>query len=291
MEIEKDHCLPFLDVMLERGDDGMITTSVYRKPTNTNKYLNFKSHHPIHVKRGVVKSLFDRARKVTNSSKELYQEQQHLHQILAGNGYSESIIRSGSIKSSAPAKGKSDNIDLDHKTPVLVIPYVSGLSENIRRVCRDFNILTSFKSGKTLRGHLTKVKDRMDIAMNSSIVYKIPCSCGRIYIGETIRRLEQRILEHKDACKKGDERKSAIAEHCWQNQHPILWNEVSIIDRAQGVKELRVKEAIHIYMTPQHQYFNRDVGLELPTCWKTILNKIVIASRSSGKGSSALGPT
>ena len=34
-----------------------------------------------------------------------------------------------------------------------------------------------------------------------------------MYIGETTRRLEQRISEHQDACRKGEEKKSAVAEH------------------------------------------------------------------------------
>ena len=35
---------------------------------------------------------------------------------------------------------------------------------------------------------------------------------GKVYIGETTRRLEQRMKEHQDACKRGDEKVSAIAE-------------------------------------------------------------------------------
>ena len=141
-----------------------------------------------------------------------------------------------------------------------------------------------------MRGHLTRVKDKLETSKNSSVVYKITCSCERVYIGETVRRLEQRITEHKDACKKGKERKSALAEHSWQHQHPILWNQATIIDRAQGIKQLRIKEALHIFLTPEDQHFNRDVGLELPTCWKSILYNKRKCSRSSGKGSSTQWP-
>ncbi len=41
---------------------------------------------------------------------------------------------------------------------ILTIPYIAGLSESIQRMCRDFDIKTSFKSGKTLRSLLTKVR-------------------------------------------------------------------------------------------------------------------------------------
>ena len=59
-------------------------------------------------------------------------------------------------------------------------------------MCVDFDIKTAFKFGKTLRLHLTKVKDTIPIITESSIVYSVPCSCGEVYIGETTRRLEQR---------------------------------------------------------------------------------------------------
>ena len=80
----------------------------------------------------------------------------------------------------------------------------------------------------------------------SKVVYQIPCSCGKKYIGETVRRLETRMKEHQDACQKGTLEKSALAEHAWENHHPIKWEEATVIDQARTYKELLLKEAIHI---------------------------------------------
>lgn len=52
--------LPFLDMLL-KIIDGRVYTSVYRKPTHTDRYLNYKSNHPPHVKNGVIKNLVHRA--------------------------------------------------------------------------------------------------------------------------------------------------------------------------------------------------------------------------------------
>ncbi len=35
------------------------------------------------------------------------------------------------------------------KVLILTFPYIAGLSESIQRVCKDFDIETAYKSGKT----------------------------------------------------------------------------------------------------------------------------------------------
>ena len=64
VEEEKEGVLPFLDTQLNRGQDGTLDVTVFRKKTYTDHYLQFESHHPTHVKRGVVRSLFNRAQAV-----------------------------------------------------------------------------------------------------------------------------------------------------------------------------------------------------------------------------------
>ena len=46
METEKDNKLAFLDTAVLREPDGRLTISVYRKPTHTDQYLAYNSHHP-----------------------------------------------------------------------------------------------------------------------------------------------------------------------------------------------------------------------------------------------------
>ena len=46
MEIEKDNTIPFLDTSVSRDSNGLLTTTVYRKPTHTDQYLAYDSHHP-----------------------------------------------------------------------------------------------------------------------------------------------------------------------------------------------------------------------------------------------------
>jgi len=60
-EMESSGCLPILDVLMSRQPDGSIQTSVYRKGTHTDYYLDYNSHHPLSHKKSVVSTLMNRA--------------------------------------------------------------------------------------------------------------------------------------------------------------------------------------------------------------------------------------
>ena len=138
------------------------------------------------------------------------------------------------------------------RPPLVVLPYVSGASEDIRRVCGWYNLSVVFRSGRTLRSILTNVTDTLPLGKHSNVVYQIHCGgCNKVYIGETIRILETRLKEHQEALRRGMTEKSAVAEHTWDNQHSINWEEMSIIDQARRHKEL--VQWIGAYLTSRSQ--------------------------------------
>ena len=212
-----------------------------------------------------------------------------------GNGYPQAFVRSAAVPR-PPREPSIDSDDSDDeetskkKPPVAFLPYVAGVSERIRKVCQDFNIRTVFRSGPTLRSLLTRAKDPLPIDKQSNVVYEVPCTCGKVYIGETKRRLETRIKEHKDACVKCLTDKSAIAEHAWTNDHPINWAGTKVLQRASRTMELVLKESLSIRTTPEDTRFNRDSGYELPDCWVATYKKLGGgASLSSARGTRRRG--
>ena len=60
-ELEKSGQLAFLDVSIQQMEDGSLATCVYRKPTHTNRYLQYSSDHPVNQKVSVARTLFSRA--------------------------------------------------------------------------------------------------------------------------------------------------------------------------------------------------------------------------------------
>jgi hypothetical protein len=61
VEEEENGSISFLDVLLTRKDIGKLSKKVYRKPTHTDKYLNFQSYHHLSQKVSVIDSLVYRA--------------------------------------------------------------------------------------------------------------------------------------------------------------------------------------------------------------------------------------
>ena len=60
-EVEQDGSISFLDTKTTKQPDGSIIVSVYRKPTNTDRYLDFNTHHHIKHKCAAAKTLLNRA--------------------------------------------------------------------------------------------------------------------------------------------------------------------------------------------------------------------------------------
>ena len=107
----------------------------------------------------------------------------------------------------------------------------------------------------------TKVKDALTVEKLSKVVYQVPCSCGKAYIGETVWRLKTRMKEHREACQKGALEKLAFAEHVWESHNLIRWEETTVVDQVRTYKELLLKEVIHIWLlkTP-------STGMEYWSC-------------------------
>ena len=51
VEMEDNNSLPFLDTLLTRRQDGDLNVGVYRKSSHTDRYLQYSSHHPAHVRK------------------------------------------------------------------------------------------------------------------------------------------------------------------------------------------------------------------------------------------------
>ena len=82
-----DGFLPFLDTIVLPQPDNTLVTSVYRKPTHTDLYLQWDSHYHLSAKFSVINTLRHRARTVFSNNQLPKEEEDHLNRTLSSCKY------------------------------------------------------------------------------------------------------------------------------------------------------------------------------------------------------------
>src|SRR5690606_23161339 len=75
----------------------------------------------------------------------------------------------------------SDPLEKDPNRSIVVLPYVQGLSEELKRILTGYNFTVFFKPLPALRGQLCRVKDPTPELNRSGVVYKIPIVVSAIW--------------------------------------------------------------------------------------------------------------
>ena len=134
--------------------------------------------------------------------------------VLVSNGYPFSFLQ----KITKTRKPKTNAEPATEFKSTAVLPYVQGLSDQLRRCLQQQGVRAVFKSETALRSHLVRPKDAVDSTKQDGVVYRIPCECGKVYIGETGRPMQDRIKEHDRDIRFARTQTSAVAEQ----QHRTL---------------------------------------------------------------------
>ena len=238
MEEESNGELAFLDILL-KPNNGEISVLVYTKPTHTQQYLHFSSHHHTSSKESVVSSLFNKAYSIITNKDDLHKENARIKQLLKENGYQESII-SKIFKRITKNHNLPQSQQLTQATDIqeeeirmnMNLPYVEGTSKKLLRTLRSYKIRSTFYTENTLRKLLCKPKDRVTTEDKNNIVYEIDCSnCEAIDFGECKRSLKSRSDEHKRSVRNCHCDKNEIAKHCWEADHNFNWDQKKVTDR------------------------------------------------------------
>ena len=133
-------------------------------------------------------------------SQQVKSELNHLKCVFTRNKYPADLVRGCLLKkqtrstatdetscSDTTATDETSSPATDEKPKVLCLPYIRGLSENIERSCSNLDVKVVFTDKRTLRSLLTHIKGRPARYKVKGVVYKVDCSCGSTYVGETDR--------------------------------------------------------------------------------------------------------
>ena len=258
-----DDKLAFLDTKVIINEDATLRTIVYRKPTHTDQYLNFKSNHHIQHKRSVVRTLLNRINTVVSTEEDKIQEREHVTRVLRDNAYEEWMFETPrTSRNSSPQRTSKQKAGKSYP-----IPYIHGLSEKIGKIYRAHGVNFYYKPMNSIRNILVHPKDPTPNSKKCGVIYHIKCQdCPQHYIGETARNLGQRLKEHQR--KTGT--LTAVGEHIHTLNHHINPEETKVLGREDKFWRRKIHEAITIKALQPP--LNRDQGYHLPPIFDDLVS-------------------
>ena len=248
-EDEEDNHIAFLDVAVTRGKDKKLETSVYRKPTNTDVYMNWYAHAPTAWKIATLKSLVKRAVMVSSTQSAMKKEIEHLKKVFTGfNDYPEKVVdsvienelqktRETEEVETVDEDATNETVDEDATnetksvTATLSLPYAGAKGEQLMRKMKrmidsvgkkpdeERNIRVIYKAKRL--GTKFPVKDKTPKEHLHNVVYHAECpnkKCKSKYTGETRCRTQKRVIQHNKKDKK-----SHLLLHAKKTKHRRVW--------------------------------------------------------------------
>ena len=199
-EVGIDNTFAYLDLLIKRLDSGTLKFSVYRKPTNTDRYLDAGSYHPTTHKRSTADILFKRAANLC-SDENVNAEVDNVKKIFKSNGYNNNIISSSLTGRNTPGVDSKANNENFKYVPS---PYMKGASERAHKILQRYRYKLGYHLTHTLESKLSKLKDMRPDSDKCGVINKIKYSeCSHVYIGETGKELYKRVSDHKLAVRRG----------------------------------------------------------------------------------------
>ena len=256
------------NVFNTKTSNGNIETSVYRKSTNTDVYMNWTSFAPTTWKIATLKSLIKRAFLVSSTNAALEEEITHLENVFCHyNDYPPKLVRN-LIKTERENQKKQvegNNVDTEENQQekeeekislTINLPYAGTKGQQIMSKVRKYvnqansrskknvQVSTTFKSRKL--GTCFAVKDKTKFEHIHNVVYHATCpnkKCKSHYTGQTKCRIAKRGHEHRETDKK-----SHLFQHAKKTKHrKISLEDFKIIGKNYKTNfKRRISESIHI---------------------------------------------
>lgn len=254
MEREIDGHLPFLDILVKR-ESRRFKFEIYRKPTDTKLCIPNNSLHPWKYRLAAFESMAHRLVSVPLSQQDHEKEVHYMIETAKVNGYEEStvlkIINKHANKKSLRNITQLAKVEKKPENQVtrrqMALTYCPPLSDRIQRIGKANGISAYDTTRGTLGDLLINLKDPRRNEEKSGI-YEIECAtCQGRYRGQTRRRCETRWKEHEAALRNRNWEKSAVADHCMEEEHKI--GEKKVLQEVPNPIMLNAWESFHIQST------------------------------------------
>ena len=260
-ELEKFNKISFLNVLVSKMIDGKLTTTVYRKPTNTDLYINWYSHSPNNWKVGTFTNLVRRAVDICSNDTLLETELKYLEKVFLDiNQYPYKVVKEVISKErnrrnvnvvNSSNNVESNEVQQQEMTSIVSmnLPYAGFKGENIiNKLKKDLRKKVNIKTQVTYKakklGSKFLVKDEIKFANKHNITYEGKCpTCENKYVGQTKCRCVKRIIQHNSKDKQ-----SNLLRHSKNTKHTRVWlKDFKIIGTGYSSDfKRKMSEALHI---------------------------------------------
>ena len=234
---KEDGAIPFLDTIVKPEADGNLSITMYRKPTHTDQYLQWDSHHHLSAEFSVIHALTHSAQTVCSNPELLCKGMDHPRKAITQYKYPKWVLDKLEKRLNRPSRDITDGANTQGTNGAqpttsevktkghIVIPYIQGLFESIKKICGRYGVQTHFKGSSTIKNLLVSPRDKDPMVSKSGAIYWFQCcdlTCDNEYIGETSKTFGERFKEHlKDP--------SPIHHHSNHTGHPTSQNNLQIM--------------------------------------------------------------
>ena len=235
-EVEHNGKISFLDVLLMRCNNKLETT-VFRKETNNDIYLHWRSFAPMTWKKDILRTLIRRAYTVCSNDNLLQEKLHHIETYFTEfNGYPKWLLKQTLDSFKNNNKNHNNNINNENHNDTnlnrlsdkilhtLKLPYkgdhginlIKSIKTSTKKSLPDKHDVRIILTGTKLSSHFN-IKYDTNKQYKHDLVYFSRCpftACTDSNIGETARRLSERVTNHA-----GRDTKSQIVRHCLNSNH------------------------------------------------------------------------
>ena len=118
-------------------EDASTQFTIYWKPIYIDLYLNFRLHHLLVHKRSGVRICANRTKQFVTTAEDKKAEFAHVHEAHRTNNYSDWALELPPVPKNPY---KESNMTRLNQRPMLVIPYVVQLPEQVNRIYRSHDV-------------------------------------------------------------------------------------------------------------------------------------------------------
>jgi hypothetical protein len=271
-EVEECNKINYLDLKIERTREGKYETSWYQKECAAGIYCHRRSDVDDSSKKNFIKNMEKKIERINTNEKQKRKDIERFWNQLRQNGYGDEDTRRRKKEKEKEAIGERREDDSKKKS-WYGIESVGRATDKIKWMLRKEGIKTYRKGGKKIIEIVRKKGKRKNNNKEwKGVVYKIKCKdCEMMYIGETKKKMEERLKQHKDDVRL-KRNTNAIFKHIEDTGHTVDWDTAEIIEQESRKVVRKWKEARKIKEIGS-KAMNWNNGLAIDSEWEEVLKR------------------